>query len=1076
MKKHFPLILFVPSFLTGALSLQGQGIKVSVQPTSTNESSGTAQITLALSAPAGPGAAVTASIVGLSASNADYTGPASTRISFAPGAQTANFTVNLTNDNLAEPNETFHLELSNPTGVTIPETNSTHTIVSDDAGLVLTGFFADGMVMQRNKNAPVWGFSLPGSVVTATFAGQTRQATTDANGRFEVIFTNLSGSSIGRPLVISSPGVPTRTINDVVVGEVWLAAGQSNMDFPLNFLPSPENDNEIATSNDPLLRIFIPTQQASPEPAPTVGGNWFAATPGDTPNFPALAYYVGERLRVELGVPVAFIECAWGGQPIEGFISEEKLEAFPEGNGALGTRDFFYNLFETGQFDSDPRFLPNLAGQLFNGMIAPMAGYGIRGMFWYQGEANALSFNSDEYEPLITNLAQDLRSHWDEDLPFYYVQLPNFLDPGRSLWINVQNAQRLALKNIPNSGMMVGNDIGDINDIHPVNKSEFADRLVRWPLSQVYGQSSIVPSGPLFRSASREGSSITVSFDYAQGLNTRNGGNAVGGFELRDGGGEWFSANAIISGQTVVVTTPSVSAPVGVRYAWEQNPSSANLINGANLPASIFDAVPTVDVNELYRDTFNDTSIGINADSSGGLLVTGTAGDTWVESFGQIAYSGAGGGNRANVRTSNAFGIDQGFNLEVDYFVSSISNGTSNDQFSFGLFSDYVPSNLNSLVATAANGNGIGFSIDSGTASLPEGLTTATSGTTRSLLRSESAFTTDAGPHRLSLTVLPNGSGGARWSYSYDGGVPVTGNIAVFDFTSTDYQFVAHGRNTAHSKSIQQVRLTTFETGLPILTVSAEPTNEGLIGLFVDFTLSQPSTSTVSVRFDTVDGIALEGQDYLPFTNRVITFAPGETKQTELLTMVDDAVIEPDETFSLALSDPIGLALAQSSAQLIIINDDTVLDDFGDSHGLVSAQRAILSDDDNDGIPLFLEFAFNLDPTVANSPDYVPGAPSPFNGEPFGLPTLTPVFNPSTGETDMIYRYIRRIDSTPKITYFTETSSDGVNFVVTEPDTVTRVSTFWDEVIVVLGSTGDGSNSCFARVRVEAEDDDGDGF
>ena len=192
--------------------------------------------------------------------------------------------------------------------------------------------------------------------------------------------------------------------------------------------------------------------------------------------------------------------------------------------------------------------------------------------------------------------------------------------------------------------------------------------------------------------------------------------------------------------------------------------------------------------------------------------------------------------------------------------------------------------------------------------------------------------------------------------------------------------------------------------------------------------------------------------------------------------MVDDAVIEPDETFSLTLSNPIGMALGQFSVPLVIVNDDSVLDDFGDSYGLPTAERAIASDGDNDGIGLFLEYAFNLDPTVAASPDYIPGQTLPFNGEPTGLPNLTAETDPVTGVTTMFYRYIRRTDSFPKVTYFTEISSDGLNFTVAEPDEVRSLATFWEEVTVIIGCTTDDTSRCFARVRVEVQDLNGDGF
>lgn len=1097
MKNLFPQTFFTQCFLGVVLSLSVRAVPVvTVTSTSTSETLQATQITLTLSTPAVGGESLTASLVAGTASSQDYEPLASSSVVFTAGATSATLSIELVDDALPELDETFQLFLTEPGGVTIATPATTHTIVSEDVEIALPSFFSDGMVLQRDKGAAVWGFATPGSAVTVAFAGQSLAATTDASGRFEVTFDNLAASSVGRSLVISSPGTTTRTIADVVVGEVWMGAGQSNMDFPLNFLPTAENNNEIATANDPLLRIFVPIEQARPEPQVLVDGSWFSATPGSTADFSALAYYFGKRLRAELGVPVAILECAWGGQPIDGFISEEKLATFPEGLSVLGARDYFYGVyadalaaFEVAHaawlanpvgpepvFEAeDPRFGAHIAGQLFNGMVAPMAGYGMRGMLWYQGEGNSFSFNTSDYEPLLTALAEDWRSQWGEQLPFYYVQLPNYINSGLPLWVDVQDAQRRALERIPSSGMVVGNDIGDINDIHPANKAEFAERLVLWPLANEYGQTSLVPSGPLYRGATRQGSSVIVAFDYSAGLTTRDG-LAPGGFELKRADGTWENAIASFSGEMIVVSSASVPAPVAVRYAWKQNPTTANLVNGAGLPASVFEAVPTVGVLELYRDSFNDRVLGLNPDAPNGLVNIGTTGDAWREASGQMTYSGLGTNNRATVYTLDEYDVASGFTLKVTYSLDSLAAG-ANNQFSFGLVRDYVPTANNPFLTSSLNANAIGFNLATGTTGGSyQGLVSAKSGASVSALTLESPFLTGTeGAHTLVLTLIPDGNGGADWSYSYDGAMAVTGNLAVFDFTSGGYRFVAHARDGAIAKSVQEVSLSTFGAGLPVLTATVSPTNEGLIGLPITFRLSQAVTSEVSFQFELVPGSAFPIQDYLPWPNGLVDFAPGETEQVLVLTMIDDAVIEPDETFSLALSNPIGLLLASDTVPLVIVNDDSVLDDFGDSYGLPTAERLIASDGDGDGIGLFLEYAFNLDPTVAATPDYVPGQLLPFNNEPFGMPALITETDPVTGITTIKYQYIRRTDSAPKVTYITEVSSDSLNFTPAEPDEVRQIAAFWEEVTVIIGCTASNTSRCFARVRIEVEDLDGDG-
>ncbi|GHC45268.1 Calx-beta domain-containing protein [Roseibacillus persicicus] len=1097
MKKLFPQIFFTQSLLGTVLSLYGQAAPVvSVSPTTTSEAAGSAQIQLVLSTPATGGESLTVELVPVTASSQDFEPLSSSTIEFAAGASSALVTVELVDDVLPEIDESFQLVMSGPTGVTLGTPTTTHTITSEDVEIALPAFFSDGMVLQRDKGAKVWGFALPSSAVTVSFAGQSQSATTDGSGRFEVTFNNLAATSTGSPLVISSPGTTTRTIADVVVGEVWMGAGQSNMDFPLNFLPTAENNNEIASANDPLLRIFVPTEQARPEPQVLVGGSWFAATPGSTADFSALAYYFGKRLRAELGVPVAILECAWGGQPIDGFISEEKLGTFEEGLSVLAARDYFYGVYadELAAFEAehaawvanpvgpepvfdadDPRFGAYIGGQLFNGMVAPMVGYGMRGILWYQGEGNSFAFNTSDYAPLLTALAEDWRERWGEQLPFYYVQLPNYVDGNLPLWVDVQDAQRRSLDLLPRSGMAVTNDIGDVSDIHPANKSDFADRLVRWPLHNEYGQAAIVPSGPLYRGATRQGSSVIVEFDYSVGLTTRDG-LAPGGFQLKRADGSWENAAASLSGEKVVVSAASVSAPVAVRYAWEQDPTAANLVNGAGLPASVFEAVPTVGVLELYRDTFNDLVLGLNPDAANGLVNIGTTGDAWSEASGQMTYSGEGANNRASVYTLNDFDVTSGFTLEVTYSIESLAAG-NNNQFSFGLVRDYVPGVNNPFLNSSLNADGIGFSIAAGTSGGPnQGLMRSVAGSSASTLTLESPFQSGTGgAHTLTLTLIPDGNGGADWSYSYDGAAAVTGNFAVFDFVGGGYSFMAHGRDGLIEKSIQEVSLSTFGAGLPVLTATVSPTNEGLIGLPITFTLSEAATSEVSFQFDTVAGDAFPIQDYLPWSNGLVEFAAGETEQFIVLTMIDDAVIEPDENFSLALSNPIGLLLASDTVPLVIVNDDSVLDDFGDSYGLPTAERMIASDGDGDGVGLFLEYAFNLDPTVAATPDYVPGQLLPFNNEPYGLPVLRTETDPVTGVTTIKYQYIRRTDSAPKVTYITEVSSDSLNFTPAEPDEVRQIATFWEEVTVIIGCTQSDTSRCFARVRIEVEDDDGDG-
>ncbi|MGJ8725940.1 MAG: Calx-beta domain-containing protein [Roseibacillus sp.] len=1001
MKKLVPLIPFTVGFFCCALSATATTLPaVSVSSVPTSESLLTLDINLTLTTPAVGGESFVATLTPSTASAIDFEPLSTTPIVLKAGVTTKTITIGLVDDTLPELNETFQLVLSQPAGLTLTNPTSTHTITSDDSGIVMPSFFSDGMVLQREKAAAVWGYALPGSAVTVQFAGQSLQTTADANSRFEVTFNNLTASSVGRPLVVTSQGV-TQTITNVLVGEVWMGAGQSNMDFPLNFLPSPENDNEIATANDPLLRIYVPIEQARRDPQVLVDGDWLSATPGDLPDFSALAYYYGKKLRAELGVPVAILECAWGGQPIEGFISEAKLETFPEGIDALGTKAYFYGLYEQALADfeiahaawvanpvgpepvfneTDPQFEANLGAQIYNGMVAPIAGYGMRGILWNQGEANTFWFSTSDYAALLQALAADWRSSWGEELPFYFMQLPNFVSTDRPLWVDVQDAQRRALGMIPNSGMVVGNDIGNPNDIHPANKSDFADRLALWSLANEYGQTTLVPSGPLYVSSAIQGASVVVEFDYSAGLTTRDS-LAPGGFELKGDGGIWVPATAVLSGQTVVVSATGVSAPTAIRYAWAQNPTSANLVNAAGLPASVFEAVPDgVGLIELTT-----TAPPIN-EGIIGMPVTFTLASPAV------------GGERFNFSLPSGTAI-----ADVDYI-----------DYPGGIIEFAVGETSQTLVLTI---------IDDALFEQDE---------TFSL-----AITQPVGLYvpqpNTTLTILNDDA-------------PDPADFAV-------------------------------------VTVTADPINEGLIGYPVTFTLSKPAVGSQSVRFDLVPGVAGSTlapanplEDFIPWEGGTVTFSAGETSQTIFLTLVDDAVIEPNENFSMTLFNPIGLILGNSTVALTIVNDDSVLDDFGDSYGLPTAERAIESDGDNDGIGMFLEYAFNLNPTVTATPDYVPGQLLPANGEPYGLPVLRIETDPITGASVTKYQYLRRTDSYPKVIYITEISPDAVNFTPAEPDEVVEITEFWEEVTVIIGGTSSGIKSCYARVRIEVEDDNGDGF
>ena len=480
------------------------------------------------------------------------------------------------------------------------------------AAIELPTFFSDGMVLQQQGQAKVWGWLEGEGKVTVSFGGKDLSAKTNEEGRWEVTFEGLEASSEGQEMTITD-GEESQVIKDVLVGEVWIASGQSNMEWTVK--KSQDAEEEIAASEDPLLRVYLTSNVAQMEPQIDFPGNWTAASPASTGDMTAVGYYFARRLRKELNVPVGIIECAWGGKPVEAFVSEEALGKLPEAKGLLEKKaaaaanwdeekvkaayeEKIAQWKENGekgrkpQMPVEPLLNSGMHSTIFNGMIAPIAGYGARGAIWYQGESNANSGTAKIYEELLGSLVADWRQRWGTELSFYYVQLANYrkvtTEPGaESDWVVVQDEMRRALDSIKRSGMAVANDIGAADNIHPKNKQDVGSRLARWALGQDYGREEVVMSGPLFRKASEKDGRFILSFEHNAGLKSRDGG-PLQRFEIKAEDGAWIWAEAQIEEGKVIVWSDKVADPEAVRYAWAENPEGANLVNGDDLPASCF--------------------------------------------------------------------------------------------------------------------------------------------------------------------------------------------------------------------------------------------------------------------------------------------------------------------------------------------------------------------------------------------------------------------------------------------------------------------------------------------------------
>lgn len=486
------------------------------------------------------------------------------------------------------------------------------------ADVKLPGIFGDHMVLQRELPLPVWGWADAGEKVTVTLGDQSATATADADGKWSVKLPALSG---GGPLALKVQGANVVTIQDVLVGEVWLCSGQSNMAMAVNGCLNKEA--ELAAAELPQIRMFTVARKTAEEPQTNCGGNWQVCSPKTVGGFSATAYFFGRELHKTLGVPVGLINSSWGGTPIQGWTSLKAHQTTPELsplveslNKSLASfnpeaakqryekqlaawQESFDKAQDKAERDAvnrrkprlqeNPRLAPGSLGRLYNGMIAPLAPYAIRGATWYQGEANA--GNAKLYGLQLRTMITEWRTLWKQgDFPFLFVQLPNYMKaqekPSEMAgWplIREQFAQTLTLAN---TGMAVTIDVGEASDIHPKNKQAVGKRLANWALAKVYHE-DVEASGPLYKAAKCDGANVIVSFDFVGGGLAAREGQKLKGFAIAGEDKKFVWADAQIVGPTVVVSSPEVKSPVAVRYAWANNPD-CNLLNKAGLPASPF--------------------------------------------------------------------------------------------------------------------------------------------------------------------------------------------------------------------------------------------------------------------------------------------------------------------------------------------------------------------------------------------------------------------------------------------------------------------------------------------------------
>ena len=490
------------------------------------------------------------------------------------------------------------------------------------ADVKLPAVFTDNMVLQQGHRLPVWGWADAKEKVTVTLAGQAASTWADDEGEWSL---RLGAMGAGGPHEVTVQGNNTLTLTNVMVGEVWVCSGQSNMQWTVG--NSNNAQAEIAAANYPNIRLFTVKRRPSSTPESDTEGSWVTCTPETVPGFTAVGYFFGRDLHKELGVPIGLINTSWGGTRCEAWTSTPGLSRDPELQPIFDSWAKAEELYPEQQKDYEakraewqkavekakaegtpaprgpgaPLFAQkqHAPAGLYNGMIQPLIPYAIRGAIWYQGESNA--GRAYQYRNLFPTMIRDWRENWGQGaFPFYFVQLANFMavkpDPAESAWAELREAQSMTLS-LKNTGQAVIIDIGEATDIHPRNKQDVGKRLALNALAETYGR-EIVYYGPEFVFQRIEEDSIRLFLDHLGGGLVAKDGPELAGFAIAGRDRQWVWANARIERDTVVVSSPQISRPVAVRYAWADNPV-CNLYNQAGLPAQPFrtDDWPGVTIN-----------------------------------------------------------------------------------------------------------------------------------------------------------------------------------------------------------------------------------------------------------------------------------------------------------------------------------------------------------------------------------------------------------------------------------------------------------------------------------------------
>jgi len=535
------------------------------------------------------------------------------------------------------------------------------------ADVRLPNVLGSGMVLQRDLPVPVWGWAEAGEKVTVAFGKQTKTTVAGENGKWMVKLAPLKASAEPAKLVVKGGNIIT--LENILVGEVWICSGQSNMEWSIR--QSANAAAEIKAADHPRIRLFnVPGHTVAPLPRDRGAGSWQVCQPNTASGFSAVGYYFGRRLHRELKVPIGLIGSNWGGTRIEPWTTQEGFASVPE----------LKNLADqVAGYTASTRVGGGTPAAIYNSMVHPLTPFAMRGAIWYQGESNGGEGKS-YYHKKHALVNGWRKAFQNKDLAFYWVQLANFQrenpDPeGGDGWAKIREAQTEAL-DIPHTGMAIAIDLADAHnpgDIHPRNKQDVGGRLAQWALHQTYGKKDLVASGPLYESFKVEGSSIRIKFkNVGKGLMVGKKVKLEPTHMVKDGrlqhfaisgkDQQWHWADARIEGDTVVVSSPKVPKPAGVRYAFAMNPAKANLYNKDGLPAGPFRTErwlgapqilkwnPRSDVPPPLSNPGSGTTINFENKSAQPVKVH------WVQYGGGLRYYGtiAPGGKRKQNTYSNA--------------------------------------------------------------------------------------------------------------------------------------------------------------------------------------------------------------------------------------------------------------------------------------------------------------------------------------------------------------------------------------------------------------------------------------